>query len=244
MTRSLESAGCGGSKLARRSDNPLSILVLGVLSIGFFGGVVVYFNETRPILKLRPVLVAKFGSPAFKTRFVPRRGMTESSIAVVVPAELSDRQKRLEIGLFSLPEYRRLADGKTRVTGCSVVAANTPTEEPVFVTWALLDSLRATEEQGKGLRAGLKRLGLRHAALSVVAYSFTGASVEVRGRVRKAGRAGPLASKSARYLSRVASIGRCKVTVTGPDKTVTVVKGRDVVAKPKATVAPIDTRTP
>jgi hypothetical protein len=225
--------------VARRSGNPASILVLGIMSMMAFGGILVWANKTRPILKLRPALLKKFGDTEWKTRFFPVQGFSPSFIQVPCPRALVDREKRLEIGVFALPEYIRLAEGQTRVQRVEVSVTGRRDLPPVSVSRKLVESVAVASRSAGTVTKALKSLGLRKVRLTVLGHSFTGAKVRVTARARAADDAAVLCEKTVQILSRYPFVGRCEVELHAPGKTsVFRVGGRDVSAPKKKAPTP------
>ena len=69
--------------MARRSENPLMVLVLGLFTVALFGGALVWLSDNRPILRLRPVLEQSYGVEGIETRFVPSTREQASRVAHV-----------------------------------------------------------------------------------------------------------------------------------------------------------------
>ncbi|RMG16912.1 MAG: hypothetical protein D6731_05085, partial [Planctomycetota bacterium] len=214
--------------MARRSDNPLSILVMGLFTIAFFGGVVVYFNETKPILKLRPRLEQRFSSQGFRTRFVPPRGVEPSYIIVEVPPELADPLRRLEIGAWALEDYVELAKGQTLVQSCEVRVAGRPKDEPVRVSRAAQRMVDTARRRVDDLREAIARAGLRRVEVEVTGLSFSGVRLRARGRLR-----GPKAKpevagrKALRNVERLGFVGYVELTIRHAGNELVLRGGRD-----------------
>jgi hypothetical protein len=219
----------------RRGDNPLSVLVLGILSICAFGVMFVWVNDTRPILKLRSVLLKEYGGAPWTTRFVPPSGFAPSYIQVLVPDAHADRRKRLEIGLFALPEYISLAEGQTRVARVEVMtsAQDVPA---VVVDRGLVGAVDRARLRTGNMTQSLTALGLHQARVTVVGHSFTGVDLRVEARGRSSADASALCARAIKTLEANPLVGRCEVTIrVGKDNVATRVGGRDV---PKAPPKP------
>jgi len=159
--------------MARRSDNPLVILGLGVLAIVFFGGTIVFFNGRTPVLQLRASLRQTFQSEALQARFVRGLAGGPPHVLVLLPSESeADRERLWEIGFRALTRYRELAKG-TQVERCVVKIAQRDPGEAVWVSLEQVTNYKHATAMLPALQDELRLLKLEP-ELSLKGYAQTG----------------------------------------------------------------------
>jgi hypothetical protein len=169
----------------RRTDNPFTILILGMFMIAGFGACLVFLNKKSPILQLRPLLKKNFRFDKTSARF--RAGRPGSPAAVVIavhPEEDLGTARDHELAEWALRNYLDLAmkseAGTTTVTQVEIHVEGT--KEPRFVLHlALVQSFDTATNDLPALTARLKGMGLRSVHLEVSGYSTTG--VKLSGQV-------------------------------------------------------------
>ena len=96
---------------------PMTILVLGIVTVALFGGGVVWISKQTPIVRLHPLLKERFDDPRFEVRFFPGN---DPRIEVHAPKEKAPTRYAMgEIGVWALSEYVELAP-RTHVKVCRV----------------------------------------------------------------------------------------------------------------------------
>ncbi len=213
----------------RRGDSPLTILVMGIFTIGLFGGFVAWFGNTKPILLLEPILEKKYSSQEFRTSFVPSRDGLRSYIVVEVPPHLASTQDRLKIGAFSLDEYYELTEGVTQVEACRVTVKGQPSVPTIVVDETLMKSEATTRKAIADLEALLKEQGLLRPRITVVGLQPRGTEIKVHGVAADPKSADTLAKAViATLLQKASSISLIKLTVKARGKpNITLVGGLD-----------------
>lgn len=220
----------------RKSDNPLSILIVGMLLIGGFGTCVVFLNDKTPILKLRPLLVEEFKTPGLVARFRAARPGTQAAIVIELKEDDFSAERYAELADWALRRYVELVmNSKTKRT--SVVQCEVQVKgdaQPRYVLRRSLLKLRdAAEADVAGLTKRLEASGLRDVKIEVGTYTETGVVVEVRGTATKR-RTASLARQVLRALSSRHYTGWSRVVINGKH---TLTGGRD--PQPSAGVAPV-----
>lgn len=225
----------------RRSDNPMTILVIGIFMIVGFGGCLVYMTDKTPILRLRPLVLKEFQLDSIRTRFRGGRPGSPAAIVLELPEDSTFPPERdVELADWALRHYIKLAleskAGRTSVAQAEVRVAGA--EEPRFVLRRVqLGYLDDAQKMQDGLVRSLKRFGLTQVELTVVGYTATGvelrAEASARARIReRAGRRALALLVSKRYTGRATVVlrGEPPLSLTG---------GRD--AAPAGT-APVTSR--
>ena len=224
----------------RRSDNPMTILVIGIMMIVGFGGCLVYMTDKTPILRLRPLVQQKFDLDSLGARF--RAGRPGSPAAVVLEFDSGEdfpAERDVELADWALRKYIDLAleskVGRTSVAQVEIRVEGA--EQPRFVLRRLhLGFLDDATKQKESLVRGLQRYGLTQVELEVAGYTPTGvelkAKATARARIRtRAGRRALALLVSKPYT------GRASIELSGEPPLV-LRGGRDLPAQ----TAPVTSR--
>jgi hypothetical protein len=238
----------------RHSDATLTILLMGLGSIGLFGGVVVHYSRQTPILRLRPALEQQYGQTGFETRFIAGPAPW---IEVVPPEGLAfaDEWARTDLGVWALSTYRELTEQQTGVTECRLLLRDGTIVAVDTEMVSMLEAARSARDLQLEL---LRRAGVEQPEVVVLGVVRSGVHVSARGR-GGSGAGGEelqrLARKAATALSALSYVSRARVEVLGPGEArASAEAGRDVPRVPlrkpprapgqPAPPAPIDTRLP
>lgn len=221
--------------MKRRSDATMTILVMGLLSIALFGGVIVYYSQQTPILRLRPELEAKFGAAPFDTRFIAG---DSPWIEVTPPPSLplAGEYERAALGAWAIERYRELTEQRTLVTECWV---RSPGDElpPLVVDVEMASMLsRAVEGQEQLREAALKQGLLEPAQVTIRGVVRSGVHARVEGRAPQGlseEQRAKLTAKVAESLANWSYLSKVEVEVEAPGGArARAEAGRDV-PKPK-----------
>lgn len=197
---------------------------MGIFTVLFFGGAVIYFSAKTPILQLAPELEGKYKVQGFVTRFHPG---VSPFIEVQAPASVApDDAALLDLAMFSLERYRQLAGSTTRVEACAARVKDQPDRGQVRVDLELVGRLVRARGALPELEATAQRAGLTAPAVEVLGLSRTGAAVRVTARTRRPD-ADHLADRAVAAVSSLAYVGRVHVAVQGPAGEVARAGGRD-----------------
>jgi len=206
----------------RRSDTPFAILVIGIFTVVFFGGAIVYTTGNTPILKLKAELEKEHPGQTLKTRLLPGN---PPHIELEVSPELApDVLTMTALGLDALDRYRKLAE-RTRVESCVVRRKDAP-ELAVTVDLPLQYALDEAQGSVGLIQQTAQRAGVTSPEVAVVGAAVTGAHVTVKGRTVKAD-AGAIADRAVAAITSLSYVGRVQVVVTGPKGPIQRGGGRD-----------------
>lgn len=222
----------------RRSDNPMTILVIGIMMIVGFGGCLVYMTDKTPILRLRPLVAKEFDLDTLRARFRAGRPGSPAAVVLELPEDSAFPAERdVELADYALRKYIELAlESKVGRTSVAQVEVRVDgSEQPRFVLRRLhLGYLDDANKQRDSLVAGLKRYGLTQVELEIVGYTPTG--VELRARATARARIRHRAGR--RALALLVSkpyTGRATIELSG-DPPLRLTGGRDV---PRGETAPV-----
>lgn len=208
--------------MRRRSDTPFAILVIGILTVVFFGGGIVYFTGNTPILKLKAELERDHPGQTLKTRLLPGN---PPHIELEVSPELApDALTMTALGLDALDRYRKLAE-RTRVESCVVRRRDAP-EVAVTVDLPLQYALDEAQGSVGLIMQTAQKAGVTNAEVAVLGAAVTGAHVSVRGKTAKAD-AAVIADRAVAAITSLSYVGRVQVVITGPKGQVQRGGGRD-----------------
>ncbi len=222
--------------MARRSENPLMVLVLGLFTVALFGGALVWLSDNRPILRLRPVLEQSYGLAGIETRFVPSTREQAAHIVVTLPSAslVPDEAAALAFARRALEEYVALAEQRTQVRSCVVrVRTDPPEQVRARLLMSAVRAFASLEQTVRGLEGRLTKLGLSDARVVVSGTTPSGASLRVAARVPAPADAERCADKAAAALTRHQAVGRYELTVRHSTGVVRRTGGRDAPPTPK-----------
>ena len=212
----------------RRSENPLTILIMGFVAMGIFGGAVVHFSRSTPVLKLRPELERELGRSPIATQFLPPRPPQThtGTVRVVLPARDGDTPGALlEIAALALRRYREIAV-QTIVDTCIVSSGPQGLEVSVNLSQAAaIEQARAALPH---LARRLEGLGVHALDLQVVGVAQDRVRLALRGAVLTARKAEPVATDALRLLTRQPFVGEVELELTSPEGALERRAGRDV----------------
>jgi hypothetical protein len=216
--------------MGRRSDNPLTILIMGIILLAGFGVSLVLLTNKTPVLRLKPLLEKEFGVPV-RTRF--RAGSPTQQAAIEL--NLTDDQalpsaRDEELAEWSFARYFELVKetevGQTSIRRIEVLIVGG--SEPRFVlTREQYENKIEAKKNVAGLPPFVEKLGFKDVEIKVLGYSKTGARLGVtcasndRGRRRQTA-----AHRAVRMLHGLRYVGSIEFEVTGPEP-LKVVGGRD-----------------
>jgi hypothetical protein len=206
---------------------------MGIVSVGIFGGMLIYVTDERPVLRLRPALEKHLGVEELVTRFVAgQRGARPHVVVELPPAGFDEEAKRRSIAAFALEEYHRLAENKTLVDRCVVVVRDRQDLPAVEVsTQQILQVIEARRSKG-GLERILQGQGLRDAAVTVKGLAQEGAHLQVVGRARNEGEAKRILRRVSTNLRVLRYAGLVEVTIRHRDGEVQQVHRKEEGALP------------
>ncbi len=208
--------------MRRRSDTPFAILVIGIFTVVFFGGGIVYFTGNTPILKLKAELEKEHPGQTLKTRLLPGN---PPHIELEVSPELApDVLSMTTLGLDALDRYRKLAE-RTRVESCVVRRKDAP-DMAVTVDLPLQYALDEAQGSVAYILQAAQKAGVTSPEVSVEGAAVTGAHVTVKGKTLKAD-AGAIADRAVAAITSLSYVGRVQVVVTGPKGPIRRGGGRD-----------------
>ena len=219
----------------RRTDNPLSILVIGFLTMIGFGIAVVHLNRSTPILQLKPDLEQQFKQSGFATRFMKPLGDLYPHIEVLVPPELGTDERVLrDIGLFALERYGKLTEKRgSQVQSCVVHPVDQP-QPRVEVTLRQVFSVKRAEAEHDAIVQSLQGLGLRDASVTVEGTTASGARLHIKGRVPPSRTPEKLAKSLLARLTKDRSyLGTIVIMIDSEQGRLTLTGGADAPRQPK-----------
>jgi hypothetical protein len=212
----------------RRTDTPLTILVMGIFTVVMFGGGVVYFSSKTPILQLVPALEEQYAVEGFVTRF--HAGGAPYIEVQAPPALVPDDAALLELARFSLERYRELAGSTTRVQACVAKVKGEPQRGQVRVTLELVERLLRARGATREIELTVRRAGLTSPGVEVTGLSRTGAAVRVTARTQRQD-AAALVDRAVAAVGSLVYVGRVDAAVQGPTGPITRAGGRDAGAR-------------
>jgi hypothetical protein len=216
----------------RRSDAPLTILVIGISAVVMLGvGVIKYTGQT-PILQLPPAIKQRWGYEDVVARF--KRGVPPWVEVELPAAATTDRLRMAEVGAFALDRYRTLAP-TTQVESVVVRVKDRPEIAPVTMTLMLASQLAAAQADPAArpsrvqaaidsLDRSLGKGEVHDVEVQVLGLSTSGVDLRVTGKSRKAEAADQIAAA----VTSISWVGRVEVEVEGAKGPTTCVGGRDV----------------
>lgn len=166
--------------MSRRSDNPMTILALGILLMAAFGVALVLLTDKTPVLRLRPELEEKFKAE-LRTRFRTGAPGRPAALEVILKeAESYPAAEDLALAEFSLSRYIALATetevGTTSVEQVEVRVEGQPGARFVL-TRLQLQSKEEALRQVPGLAPMVERYGFKDVVARFDGYSRTGARI-------------------------------------------------------------------
>lgn len=225
--------------MARRSDNPMMILAMGILLMTGFGVALVVLTEKTPVLRLRPLIEERFQLSELRTRFRIAGGGRPAALEVVIPAEGAPPPERdVALAEFALDQYIALAN-QTEVGRTSVEQVELLIGEQAVPRYVLsrvqLEARQEAERQLQGLPLFVERNGFRSAQVSVAGYSRSGAKLRIQALPGPGLRDAKEVDEAARrviavFQSRV-YVGSIVLEIGGPTP-LTLTGGRDTPLKP------------
>lgn len=225
--------------MKRRSDATMTILAMGLVSIALFGGVIVYYSQQTPILRLRPELEAKFKVAPFDTRFIAGVDGNYPHIEITPPEALAmpDDYARAAVGAWALDRYVELTEQRTSVSTCWV---RTPGDAwpPLVVDTEMASNLsRALEGRPQMTETALKQGMLEPVEIVVKGVVQTGVHVRVIGRAAQGlsdEQRQKVAAKAAEALANFSYLSKVELELEAPGGgRAKVEAGRDVPKVPK-----------
>ncbi|MBL4848219.1 MAG: hypothetical protein JKY65_22100 [Planctomycetes bacterium] len=222
--------------MGRRSDNPVTILIMGIILLAGFGVSLVLLTNDTPILKLKPLIGAEFGVD-LRTRFRAASATRPAAVELILssaeasPAPASQDEK---LAVWALSRYLELVKetetGTTTVRQVEIHVEGQPA--PRFVLTRLqFDRKNRAEEALSTLGPIVAAEGFRDVEVKVVGYSKTGAKISVTCRAGRKARQRRAAHKAIRKLNRLEFVGSIEFEVSGP-KPFKLVGGRDTPLRP------------
>jgi hypothetical protein len=207
----------------RRTDAPLTILVIGITAVVLLGvGVIKYTGQT-PILQIPPAISERWGYHEVVARF--RRSAPGGTpwVEVELPAAATtDRLRMAEVGAFTLDRYIQLAPN-TQVDRVVVAIKERLDIPPVDVSVALARKLAtAANEQARVLDAA-RRSEARDVEVQLLGLSASGVEVRVTGKAASQS----AADRTAAAVTSIQWVGRVEVELEGADGPLKSVGGRD-----------------
>ncbi|MGE0713464.1 MAG: hypothetical protein AB7N76_36305 [Planctomycetota bacterium] len=201
----------------RRSDNPATILVLGMFIIAGFGACLVFLNEKTPVLQLRPEVAKQFQVDELKARFRVASPGSPAAIVLELPEDPGP-QRCEEIADWSLRRYVELAKssraGRTTVAQCEIEIRGDA--RPRFVLRrAQLEARDAALAALDGLRLQLEQLGLQSPRVELGAYTLTGVTLRVEAEATGKERRPRLAQRALQLLERQVYAGEVRIELAG-----------------------------
>ncbi|MEZ6185456.1 MAG: hypothetical protein R3F62_10650 [Planctomycetota bacterium] len=209
---------------------PMTILVLGIVTVAIFGGGVVWISKQTPIVRLHPLLKEHYKNDAIEVGFRPGN---DPRIEVLVPPELGGSVYALgEVGTWALAEYYELApQSKVRVCRVQELGPDGKGTGPtVDIDRELIDMYERAQRQEAQLYTTAQQAGLKSGSLKILGVVNTGVHVQIHGELATLDEASarPIADRIARQVSQAAFLSRVTVTLNVKDgKQVTVWAGRD-----------------
>lgn len=216
--------------MSRRSDNPMTIMIMGIVILCGFGVSLVLLTDKTPVLSLKP-LVAKEFDLDLRTRF--RRGSASTPAAVEVILERgedSPPERDEALASWSLERYMELVRdtelGKTTIQQLEIRVEDQAEARFVLTLAQFRGKQRAEAELGQ-MVALVEGAGLDDVKVEVLGYSRTGAKVAVRCQAPAGGRrVSTLAKRALRQLQTLDYLGSIELSVRGPEP-VELTGGRD-----------------
>lgn len=168
--------------MSRRSDNPMTILAMGILLLASFGIALVLLTDKTPVLRLRPELEEKFQTE-LRTRFRTGAPGRPAALELILEEPGSyPADEDLALAEFSLSRYIALAT-ETEVGTTSVEQAEVRVEGQPAARFVLTRlQLQAKEEalrQVPSLAPAIARFGFKDVVVRFDGYSKTGARILV-----------------------------------------------------------------
>lgn len=204
--------------MKRRSDAPLTILIIGISAVVMLGVGVIRYTGQTPVLQLPPAIKQRWGYEDVVARF--KRG-SPPWVEVEIPQV--DRLRMAEVGAFALDKYRALAQG-TQVEAVVVQIKGHPEVPPVTVNLTLAAHLASAQVEAPKVVAAAEHADLHEVDVQILGLSTSGVDLRVTGKSR----AKDAADRTILGLNALGWIGRVEVEVEGARGSTTSVGGRDV----------------
>lgn len=218
----------------RRSDNPMTIMVLGIMAVAFFGVIIVYFNQKTPILQLRPLVEKEFQLEGVVSRFHRGKGLDPPYIRLELPSDAELSTERLqELAAFALRNYVILAKD-TLVFTCRVRLSGDEQPYRVVVTRQQVEGYDLAREDLATQRQWLHTLGFETVVLRVTGMSRSGAAIQVEAKAKGTRkRLERIARKVSRRFANAGYTGLVTVSIQTPHGVIRSIAGRDAPKQPK-----------
>lgn len=209
---------------------PMTILVLGIVTVAVFGGGVVWISKQTPIVRLHPLLKAHYQNEEIEVRFRPGN---DPKIEVLVPPSMAGSPYALgEVGVWALAEYYELAP-RSKVRVCKVWELGPDGKgagPAVEIDRELIDMYERARRQEPQLYADAQQAGLKSGSFKILGVVNTGVHAQIHGELATldAAEARPIADRIARRVAQAAFLSRVTVTLNVKDgKQVSTWAGRD-----------------
>lgn len=216
--------------MSRRSDNPLTILVIGIVILCGFGVSLVLLTDKTPVLQLKPLIEKEF-KVELRARFRPPGGTTPPAIELILEKqEDSPPKSDAALATWALGKYLELVKetdvGTTTIQQLEIRVEGALTSRYVLTLRQFHGKARA-EASIKELTEIAERAGFREVKVEVLGYARTGARLSVssvfpgqKRRTRTMVRRAVLKFQGLEY------VGSVEFEVRGPEP-LKLVGGRD-----------------
>lgn len=219
--------------MSRRSDNPMTILIMGIVILCGFGVSLVLLTDKTPVLSLKPLVAKQFGVD-LRTRFRRAQGATPAAVELILKqAEDSPPERDEALAAWSLGKYlelvRETESGKTSIRQLEVRVEGETASRYVLTISQHQGKVRASDPKEQAQLAALvEGAGLREVEIEVLGYSRSGAKVVVRCVAPEGARRVPtLARRALLKLQASEFLGSIQLEVQGGAEPLVLTGGRD-----------------
>jgi hypothetical protein len=219
--------------MSRRSDNPMTILIMGIVILCGFGVSLVLLTDKTPVLSLKPLVAKEFGAE-LRTRFRGAKGATPAAVELILKrAEESPPERDEAMAEWSLGKYMELVaeteSGKTSIRQIEIRVEDEAASRYVLTLAQFEGKQRAQDPKEQAQLAALvEGSGLREVEFEVLGYSRSGAKLAVRCVAPEGARRVPvLARRALLKLQASDFLGSIQFEVRGGPEPVVLVGGRD-----------------
>ncbi len=217
--------------MSRRTDNPMTILIMGIVILCGFGVSLVLLTDKTPVLSLKPLVTKQFNVPV-RARFRRPAGTIPPAVEVILEKTEDYPADQDEVlAAWSLGKYLELVKetevGTTTIRQLEIRVEGEPAARFVLTRAQFEGKLRAEAEIG-ALSALVQGAGLSEVQVEVLGYSRNGARIAVRcAAPPNARRVSGLARRALLKLQALDYLGSIELEVKAGGETLELRGGRD-----------------